>query len=396
MTYRDACAFLGLDPGEPPAGPRVPRPPPVRDPLAHPREVTPPPDLWSEKAAALVTWAEGQLWGDTGAAARAYLAGRGLSPDTIRAARLGWNPERMFRPRASWGMENKTGEDGKPVTRFNIPAGLVIPCHDPAGRVVRVTVRTGAEPPYWVITGSDRARCLVVGATAPAVVVESELDALLLAQESGDLVAAVALLTVAGKPDTETAARLRAAPVVLVSLDSDTAGARASWESWKDTTNARRWPIPYAYGKDPTDAHRAGLDLRAWVEAGLEDAGLSPALAENSEGTASPPGAPDPMAAAPATGPHDPPGPSPAFLAWLAPVGRWARLDVAMPRTLLKLGTWPPHLDDGDKARLLTWIPAAVEALGMLAQENPDRARHLARNLATIEAHARAEGALTP
>ena len=98
---------------------------------------------------------------------------------------------------------------------------------------------------------------------------ESELDALLLAQEAGDLAAVVSLGTATAKPDTATHEALKAAAVILVSLDTDTAGAKASWAFWPDTygKRAKRWPS--IMGKDASDAKVNGLDVRAWVVAGL-------------------------------------------------------------------------------------------------------------------------------
>jgi DNA primase len=385
LGFRDACAVFGVDPGEPtPAGRREHRPPPSPDPLRTPREPQAPPTAWQEKAAAVVEWASGNLWTDAGAGERAYLAGRGLTEETIRAARLGWIPAPMYRPRKAWGLEDEPpGEDGRPRTRIMIPAGIVIPW--PAeGAPVRLRVRTNGEPRYRMVKGSAAGPCMAWGTGAPVVVVEGELDALLLGQEAGDLVTAVALGSDRTNPDPDTAARMRAAPVVMVSLDSDEAGAGAAWGKWTHTPNARRWPVPPDMGKDPTDAYRAGGDLRGWIVGGLA-AFLGPAEnVDNVELVRV--GDDDPLTAAPLGEPQEQPpaAPSADFLTWLVPEA-WGRLDVAMPRTLAKLRTWPPPLDAGDRARLVRWIPAAVDALGILATTDPTRARRLARDLVTLE-----------
>jgi hypothetical protein len=53
-----------------------------------------------------------------------------------------------------------------------------------------------------------------------------------------------------------------------VSLDSDVAGAKASWKWWLNHyQHARRWPC--IKGKDPGEAYQNGLDIRAWTLAGL-------------------------------------------------------------------------------------------------------------------------------
>ncbi|MFZ2419265.1 MAG: hypothetical protein WAW22_12200, partial [Smithellaceae bacterium] len=80
---------------------------------------------------------------------------------------------------------------------------------------------------------------------------------------------AVALGSAQAKPDMSTHGALKAAAVLLVALDADEAGAKASWKFWPDTygTKARRWPT--VKGKDASEARLNGLDLRAWIIAGL-------------------------------------------------------------------------------------------------------------------------------
>jgi hypothetical protein len=75
--------------------------------------------------------------------------------------------------------------------------------------------------------------------------------------------------TATAKPDAITHAALKQAAVVLVSLDTDDAGARAAWAFWPETypPTVKRWPS--IGGKDASDARLNGLDLRAWVVAGI-------------------------------------------------------------------------------------------------------------------------------
>jgi len=62
---------------------------------------------------------------------------------------------------------------------------------------------------------------------------------------------------------------LTAAAVILVSLDSDDAGAKAAWAFWPATygKRAKRWPC--VGGKDPSEARAGGLDLRIWITTGI-------------------------------------------------------------------------------------------------------------------------------
>jgi len=73
---------------------------------------------------------------------------------------------------------------------------------------------------------------LTLGTGTAWVVVESELDGLLIHQEGGDLAGVVALGSAQIRPDLETDRALRAAGVILVSLDSDDAGAKEAWGWW--------------------------------------------------------------------------------------------------------------------------------------------------------------------
>jgi len=102
-----------------------------------------------------------------------------------------------------------------------------------------------------------------------AVIVESELDAILLKQEVGNWCCIIALGTTSGKPDSVMDALLRRMEVVLISLDSDKPGARAAWVFWMNAySNARRCPI--IKGKDPTEAFKNGINLKHWIMTGLD------------------------------------------------------------------------------------------------------------------------------
>lgn len=235
-----------------------------------PREAKAPGTTWTEKAASFLAGCQGHLAGPSGADCREWLKGRGLKIETIERTGLGWNPVEQFHTRESWGLPPEMKEDGKP-RRVWLPAGLVIPCFT-GGRVIRLRVRRpdpGEGPRYVIITGSSSSPLILVTGGA-WVIVESELDALLLAQEAGHLAGVIALGNAQTRPDIETDRTLKEADLILIALDSDEAGAREAWGFWKRTyPNARRWPCPI--GKDSTEAMQAGLDLRAWVIAGLPD-----------------------------------------------------------------------------------------------------------------------------
>ena len=98
------------------------------------------------------------------------------------------------------------------------------------------------------------------------MVVESELDAILLMQEAGELVGVIALGTASAKPDGQLHERLMKAKTVLCSLDADAAGMKAV-SFWRRYPGFKRWPV--VIGKDPTEQQKAGIPIRAWLNAGL-------------------------------------------------------------------------------------------------------------------------------
>ena len=201
-------------------------------------------------------------------------AKRGLTRETAERFKLGWIERNVYADRAAWGLPAELRDDGKAKKLF-IPAGLLIPGPD------RLRIRR-AEPgtfgKYFVVPGSNNAP-LTIGTDHPAettgaVVVESELDALLLHQEITGPVLIIATGSTSNAPAAAMVADLARRPFVLISLDTDPAGGRAAWQRWMSTIpNASRAPIPATWGTDPADAFLAGHDLREWFAAELYFAG---------------------------------------------------------------------------------------------------------------------------
>ena len=175
----------------------------------------PPAELWTQKATAFADWAHQQLLGNV--EQLGWLATRGLPLEAVKRYRLGWNPgdrgkSCLIRPRAAWGLPpvaakpDKAGNPARPKTTFWIPRGIVIPQLDPVdsdGPVLRLRIRRPdadrkefkEDTKYYVIPGSSM-DAMILGAQARAfVVVESELDALMLHHQVGDLVGAVSVMT---------------------------------------------------------------------------------------------------------------------------------------------------------------------------------------------------------
>jgi len=265
LSFIEACEYLGHDPGPRPSGPR---PAPA---AWEPREATAPAAIWQERARAFLDGAIDTLWSERGAKMRAWLhTEKGLHDATIKEACLGLALADKYEPRATWGLDPFIKEDGTEKMQW-IPAGLVIPWVV-NGDVIRLRIRRdepGDGARYVIVSGSGTAPLIMNQDGGAGLIVESELDSLLLNQEAGDFVFVVAMGTATAKPDIQTHSILKDTPIILVSLDTDDAGTKAAWSFWPYTygKKAKRWPT--INGKDASAARLNGLDLRAWVLAGL-------------------------------------------------------------------------------------------------------------------------------
>jgi hypothetical protein len=229
-----------------------------------------PGELWQARARKLVDEAVYHLWTPTGKPMLDFLnQRRGLIEKTIREFSLGLIPLNRWADAKTWGVDEILKDNGKPK-KYWIPRGLTIPLCQ-ADQVLRVRVRrpkSDNDPRYYLLRGSDT-RAMVLGTDkAVSILVESELDALLLHQEAGDLVNVISLGNAQSRPDQGAAETLNQSQLILVSLDADQAGATESWRWWKQHyPQACRWPS--IQGKDPGEMWTAGVNLRTWVEAGL-------------------------------------------------------------------------------------------------------------------------------
>jgi hypothetical protein len=286
MTFAEAKESLGLRDVEPrrPAGGAAIRP---AAPAWTPEPAVAPPLLWQTKGAAFVAHCETEL--ARRPAVREWLAARGLPDEASRRHRLGFHVVGKggvaYRPLSAWGLDGPRRPDGRESCLVLLP-GLVIPYFDAKGALHKLKVREfeGAPWPEWAagdkyreVKGSNQRYSVYGQGRDIAVVVETELDAMLLAERVGDIAACVATGSAQRRPDADAAELLRAARLVLNALDADAAGAKAAWSWWAQAfPNAKRWPVPKNMGKDPGDLARAGVDVRLWVEAGIRR--HSPAL----------------------------------------------------------------------------------------------------------------------
>jgi hypothetical protein len=232
--------------------------------------------LWSEKADAFIRKAVARLAETPAELAR--LEALGIDADTAAKCRIGWNDRDRYPLRTAWGLPYELNPQGK-EKKLWLPEGLVLPFYvDGLAATIKIRRAHPEKGPekfqktkYYKIPGSCE-RLFVYGRpTCRAwVVVEAERDAAMIwgkLREFG--VGAVGTGSASTRPDAVTAAILAEADMILVAFDNDNPGADQSVWWLEHFPLAVRWPVPPAAGKDPGDAIGPGLDVRAWVEAGL-------------------------------------------------------------------------------------------------------------------------------
>lgn len=211
------------------------------------------------EALALVESAAARLWAPEGAEASGYLTGprRCLSPETIRAARIGWTPRANG---VAWN-----------------PPGLVIPWFV-GDDLAMVKVRPPDDwrerfprerrPPKYLEAFRNPARLVCYPSPAsirvgrPLVVVEGEFDALVLGEALGDMAAVVTLGSASAEPSPAILGQLLPATPWYIATDNDGAGDKAA-EKWTGYARSRRVRLPPRF-KDWTEAKAAGINLPRW------------------------------------------------------------------------------------------------------------------------------------
>lgn len=193
----------------------------------------------------------------------------GLLPDTLRGRRIGWSFRKAFQRRFEWGLP----EEEKKIW-IGFPRGPVIPTFYEHG-IGKIKVRDldwaegNTFGKYREIPGSSNLTPILGHRmNLIAILVESELDAMLLIQEIGEFCTCVALGGASKKPDEKTCKWLRERKLILYALDSDKAG-RQQYNFWRSNfSNLRAWPTNSR--KSPADSHIFdGVNLKNWFEEGI-------------------------------------------------------------------------------------------------------------------------------
>lgn len=276
MDFHTACAELGIERRK---DERKERPAPrekVEARVFEGREVEEPKALWLAHVARMDEAAREALPKST--SALAWLAKRGITLRMAQRYGLGLvegekGRDCRFRARASFGLPERLGENGRPK-RLCIRRGISIPSRQ-RGEIVMFRVRRPnsdvqeKQGKYWELEGGSKCSYHLPPTTAGAVkvymVLEGEFDAMLVHAIAGETIGTVAMRNATNRPDADTHAALAASDLILLTLDSDKAGANGTAWWLKTYPQSKLCFIP-GY-KDPGDAYQSGFDLRLWLEA---------------------------------------------------------------------------------------------------------------------------------
>jgi DNA primase len=263
LSYADALKALKI-----PAGPNFRR---QEAPIQQPDN--PPGQAWQVRAWAFIEWAESVLWSARGKDVLAWLRSRGLSDESIRAARLGYIPMDDLENPEVWGTPN---DDIRSIYFY---AGLLIPGII-GGKVWYLKMRPahphGEMPKYLNIRGSKSASlygadCIVNG--LPAIFCEGELDAILLRQEVKELASVMTLGSATNELNVATWGIYlvqKNIPFYVIAYDVDSAGnGGANKLSWLHAAKRLHIPILRKGDKDLTDFHKSGGNLYSLIESVL-------------------------------------------------------------------------------------------------------------------------------
>lgn len=215
-----------------------------------------------------------------------YLLSRGLTMETINAAKLGYYPRYQRAKVETWGYQYKDGE--RPFA-IKIPRGIVIPWFNALGAVVCLRFRrlpgdesedakafygvdekTGEIKRYTSLYGSCSHLLYGIDKITPesdVALMEGELDALTAGQTG--VCTCVATGSTAWCRSEESLQALASCNQVLVCYDNDAPGEKAANAYWlAELGNARRWR-PWL--QDANAMETEGLDVANWLRLGLEE-----------------------------------------------------------------------------------------------------------------------------
>lgn len=279
QKYFEACSNLNITPDLKFKAPNTTTEHPDTNELIwKPREIELPSTEWQNKAAAFLFESYKFLLSPAGKPYRDWLNNRGISNNTIKSARMGWNAHSVSFDLQTWGLapvKNKTGKN----KQIWIPEGLIIPQFI-NNKPVRLRIRRPdvSENRFIMVYGSasgffnysqhlQQVDHEESTALKPIIITEAELDGWLLQQELSELFQVYAIGNSSARPDLQTHENL-SQNLILLNLDDDDAGkAEVSW--W-----VSQYPhtLPWfsSIAKDPGEDFEYGVNIRQWGEQGLK------------------------------------------------------------------------------------------------------------------------------
>ena len=238
-----------------------------------------PEPAWRTRAEQFIAWAERNLANHPGA--QAYLQNeRGLSPETWRAFRLGYNPKNLYDDPAKWGLEGR---------KIWLPRGLVIPGFWQAepwylkirrplpGQVLGDYVGKWRERdglPDVKFGGPRGGHSALFRLELPTwmpalILTEGEWDAMLVWEYCPDLCDAATLGGAGAKFDLLDLTLLTRYPLVLVIHDDDAAGEEGRKYIATLQQRCPRIVILRPPAHDLCDYWKDGGNLRTWLARSL-------------------------------------------------------------------------------------------------------------------------------
>ncbi len=238
----------------------------ARSELKQRRPAEPPGALWQLQALAFLQLCQTTLWEAGGEPGRKELARRGVQEYTARRWSLGYNPRWRKEPGSAWGLPH--------AQTVWLPRGLTIPAFvgmDLWYLKIRIFGHNGkpvekhaGKSKYLQIQGSRPALFGMdhFAGRANLLLAESELDAILVWQESGDLLD-IASLGGAGKQlDSHWIPYLLPYRRIFLAYDQDKAGLHGAR---KLAALSQRLVVSPPPEGDLTDFHQTGGDVRDFI-----------------------------------------------------------------------------------------------------------------------------------
>lgn len=193
------------------------------------------------------------------------LARKNLTQETARAFQLGWISETFYDESKDWGLDGE---------KMLLPAGLVIPAFLD-GKLSSIKIRLSSphgKHRYHQVRGGQNHQLTIKGSNDTIIVVESELDAILISQETKDRYGVIALGGASNALSPRAVDLLNRSKTVLISTDFDHiesdvfgAGQTAAKRLQHMFENAEIYPV--AIGKDPCEMQQNGISVSLWLKA---------------------------------------------------------------------------------------------------------------------------------